>query len=682
MQKYNGQLIRQFASSVSGNAASGVTVTVRRKSDNALATLYVDNNTAGATLSNPITTTDKGFFAFYAADGVYTLTFSDNTPQQVIQLQDVAALQDQFDSAVLNAGYIPSGTFAAGATLTQANQVLSDGSSYWRWDGSFPKTVTAGSAPTPTGVGGWVVLSDFALRNELASTSSSVLVGGVSAAILGSRGNKWAVVTDPSFGADNTGAVFATDAFMAAQANSNFIIVPPGIYAMDPSKKVRIFSGKTWFFMGATFTKPAGAGTMFAAEFETDFNLLGAATFVGNATQSDVQNNTGFTGETGLRIESCARYKVGDFKFKGLAGYGLKMTGSAGASPYFGERGRFASISASLCHFGIDIDAGNGSEYNTFVNYDLSNNRVGLRLGAGNNTFSGGSITGNRYANVQLTGGQNNGHGVMSSTTINHAGVYNLLAQDVTVGFTFAGCHWFGNAANSSSGQIFIQNSDGIVLDGGTLDCWVNVWGGSLSGYHKICNMWCSGGYGKVKIYDDLNLRPTNMLVSGCFGAGARDAVTGDCINSPDVYVSLGRGPNGGQILTLGTYTVLQFPSNLVLRDDRRAWNSSTNLFTVPAQMGGIYKISFRATFQTTGTIDIKTSRLRILKNGSTTGITYRAYSKGAAADNTDIISIDVNEQVLLVDGDTLQFEAKIDGTGTQVFSDPDSRMVLEIIKI
>lgn len=190
MQKYNGQLIRQFASPVSGNAASGVTVTVRRKSDNALATLYADNNIAGATLSNPITTTSTGHFAFYAPDDVYTLTFSDSTPVQVIQLQDVAELQAQFDAAVLNAGYIPSGTFSAGATLTQANQVLSDGSSYWRWDGGFPKTVTAGSAPTPTGVGGWIVLSDFALRGDLNSATSTVPVGPFQAKQLGNiKGN-------------------------------------------------------------------------------------------------------------------------------------------------------------------------------------------------------------------------------------------------------------------------------------------------------------------------------------------------------------------------------------------------------------------------------------------------------------------------------------------------------------
>jgi len=181
MQKYNGQLIRQFASSITGNAASGVTVTVRRQSDAGLATLYVEDNIAGATLSNPITTTSTGHFAFYAPDDVYTLTFSDSTPVQVIQLQDVAELQAQFDAAVLNAGYIPSGTFTAGATLTQANQVLSDGSSYWRWDGSFPKVVTAGSEPTPTGVGNWIVLSDFALRGDLADPASTVLIADVEA---------------------------------------------------------------------------------------------------------------------------------------------------------------------------------------------------------------------------------------------------------------------------------------------------------------------------------------------------------------------------------------------------------------------------------------------------------------------------------------------------------------------
>jgi hypothetical protein len=200
MQKYNGQLIRQFASSVSGNAASGVTVMVRRQSDSALATLYAENSTSGATLVNPITTSSTGHFSFYAADGVYMLTFSDSTPAQIIQLQDVSELQAQFDAAVLNAGYIPSGTFIVGATLTQANQVLSDGSSYWRWDGSFPKTVTAGSAPTPTGVGGWFIVGGSASLDDfssgLAATNSTVSIAGVEAKNFARRYNNEIFITD------------------------------------------------------------------------------------------------------------------------------------------------------------------------------------------------------------------------------------------------------------------------------------------------------------------------------------------------------------------------------------------------------------------------------------------------------------------------------------------------------
>ena len=80
---------------------------------------------------------------------------------------DIANLQSQFENAVSFAGYIPSGSFSSGATLSQPNQILSDGSSYWRWDGAFEKVVTAGSSPTPTGVGGWVLISDVPLRDMI-----------------------------------------------------------------------------------------------------------------------------------------------------------------------------------------------------------------------------------------------------------------------------------------------------------------------------------------------------------------------------------------------------------------------------------------------------------------------------------------------------------------------------------
>lgn len=182
MQRFNGQLINQFPNTINGNAAAGAQVTIRVKSSGALATLYATNSIGGATLSNPLTADSKGYYGFYAPDGVYTLDVSiSGTPQLEIQLQDVAALQAQFDGALANAGYIPVGTFSAGCTVSQSNGVVSDGSAYWRWDGALPKTVTAGSSPLPVGVGGWFLISDGGLRGDLAGASSTVLVGGIEA---------------------------------------------------------------------------------------------------------------------------------------------------------------------------------------------------------------------------------------------------------------------------------------------------------------------------------------------------------------------------------------------------------------------------------------------------------------------------------------------------------------------
>ncbi len=284
MQKYNGQLIRQFASNVTGNAASGVTVTVRRQSDAGLTTLYVENNIAGATLSNPITTTSTGHFAFYAADGVYTLTFSDGTPQQVVQLQDVSALQAQFDAAVLAGGYIPSGTFSAGATLTQSNQILSDGSSYWRWGGALPKTVTAGSAPTPTGVGNWIVLSDFALRGDLGAAGSTVPVGGVLAGSLALA--KWFFITPQNI--DTTGATDATSIINAALSSNSHVALPAGDIKITGNLNI---AGKVLLGQGKEKTRlichsPTGNGRFGGSEGNQ------AAVFSNGAIGSPVYGST------------------------------------------------------------------------------------------------------------------------------------------------------------------------------------------------------------------------------------------------------------------------------------------------------------------------------------------------------------------------------------------------------
>jgi len=102
------------------------------------------------------------------------------TPIPVIN-QQLNALVATAENTINSLGYDDKGTFAAGATLTAGNQTLSDGTNYWRWSGAFPKVVTAGSGPTPTGVGAWLLVGDSQLRNDLAAVNSTVPVGGVEA---------------------------------------------------------------------------------------------------------------------------------------------------------------------------------------------------------------------------------------------------------------------------------------------------------------------------------------------------------------------------------------------------------------------------------------------------------------------------------------------------------------------
>ncbi|MGN7913171.1 hypothetical protein [Enterobacter sp. 22466] len=87
--------------------------------------------------------------------------------------------------AIAQYGWVPVGTFQAGATLTSPNQILKDETDgeYYRWDGSFlpsGKVVPAGSTPSSTGgidEGAWISVGDSALRTMLASSAGASMIG-------------------------------------------------------------------------------------------------------------------------------------------------------------------------------------------------------------------------------------------------------------------------------------------------------------------------------------------------------------------------------------------------------------------------------------------------------------------------------------------------------------------------
>lgn len=67
------------------------------------------------------------------------------------------ANQVRADNAINAIGWVLAGDFTAGCTVTGRNQyVLEVGGSAYKWDGSLPKTVPPGSAPSPEASGSWV----------------------------------------------------------------------------------------------------------------------------------------------------------------------------------------------------------------------------------------------------------------------------------------------------------------------------------------------------------------------------------------------------------------------------------------------------------------------------------------------------------------------------------------------
>lgn len=80
-------------------------------------------------------------------------------------------------------GYITRRSFEKGFDVIAWNEVLlwEEDGDYYRWDGTLPKNVPAGSTPETSGgigLGAWVSVGDASLRTDLASDTGFTLIGG------------------------------------------------------------------------------------------------------------------------------------------------------------------------------------------------------------------------------------------------------------------------------------------------------------------------------------------------------------------------------------------------------------------------------------------------------------------------------------------------------------------------
>jgi hypothetical protein len=209
---------------------------------------------------------------------------------------------------------------------------------------------------------------------------------------------------------------------------------------------------------------------------------------------TDVKNRTG----TGLWVKAAVnRYKVTNVTFEALETgifidppiEPIHMTAHNALHPYVrGDQGQYVNVALYDNAIGLRIDTGTFGEYNIFTNLMAANNDLALKVGAGNNIFSGFSIADNK-SGVWLTGDSpNHAHGVFSGGNINHNTEFNVKVTDVAQGQTFTGVHIYGD--DETKGRIIIENSQGIRFDAGVISAVVenNKGAGTSNGLNVVSN--------------------------------------------------------------------------------------------------------------------------------------------------------------------------------------------------
>ena len=101
------------------------------------------------------------------------------------------------------------------------------------------------------------------------------------------------------------------------------------------------------------------------------------------------------------------------------------------------------------------------AEYNLFTLMSFSGNDTAIKAIAGNNVITTSNIVDNAEG-VLLGKGLNDGHGIISAVNINHNHGFNVKADHVTNGYTFNGCHIYGDVA----GSVSVFDSKDITFTG------------------------------------------------------------------------------------------------------------------------------------------------------------------------------------------------------------------------
>lgn len=310
------------------------------------------------------------------------------------------------------------------------------------------------------------------------------------------------------------------------------------------------------------------------------WRLTGNGELRGGSTRPLVQDPNHF----GLFILDCFRYCIdGDITVKYFGAVGMYGDGSSEVS---GDVS-FSQVNGLRCeenHVNYQLMNGFQQEYTTFSNcWGVRATLANCILETGNIYWHGGGLShgfGDGLRLNQPALGGNPHHGIFSGCEFNHNAGHNLLAQGIAYGMDFADCAWF-SGGSSVAGDIYINSSRGVNIDGGILGCDVRVvedTGQPHTGWNAIRNMhifpvdWNPVG---AQLITGGSFSRNKLLVKGNFtntgGWQHNDA------GGAGVYANY-RAP--GNIAITSASQTLKLTSKM--RDDRNSYDINTGFFTAP----------------------------------------------------------------------------------------------------
>lgn len=182
-------------------------------------------------------------------------------------------------------------------------------------------------------------------------------------------------------------------------------------------------------------------------------------------TAAQVKLRTGIGTQNAIRINGKAKnIIVNRCGFINFNGCGIYVTQTSGL---FKSTFKFTNNYFHNNYLGMFLFS--LAEYHQFIGNTFSYNKIGAWVEGGNNFGSTNHFNANGIG-VVVSGqnGNNDTHGGISNSTFNHNLSYSLFAIKVNVGYTFNGCHFF-------QGDIYIENSKGVVICGGEIAAGINI---------------------------------------------------------------------------------------------------------------------------------------------------------------------------------------------------------------